>query len=85
LPAAPNDAGITVPGSVSSQNFKWTSGSLADGVKHVMVLKLLGEVGQQKVKQAVTVKTAQKCSTCGHVNAATSHFCAECGAGLVLV
>jgi len=83
--ASLNDAGITVPGSVSDQSFKWTSGFLTDGVKHVMVLKLLGEVGQKPVKKAVTVKTTQKCTTCGHLNKATAKFCAECGTGLVLV
>lgn len=83
--AAPNDAGITVPGSISSQTFSLTSGFLTDGVKHVMVLKLLGETGQKLVKQAVTVKTTQKCTTCGHVNKATAKFCSGCGTGLQLV
>lgn len=80
-----SDAGITVPGSVSGQTFSLTSGFLTDGVKHVTVLKLLGEVGEKPVKQAVTVKTAQKCTSCGHVNKATAKFCVECGTGLVLV
>ncbi len=80
-----NDAGITVPGSVSNQTFNLVSGFSTDGVKHVMVLKLLGETGQKLVKQAVTVKTTQKCTTCGHVNKATAKFCSECGTGLVLV
>ena len=80
-----NDAGITVPGSVSGQTFSLTSGFLTDGVKHVMVLKLLGQAGEQPVKQAVTVKTTQKCTSCGHVNKATAKFCSECGTGLILV
>lgn len=80
-----NDAGITVPGSVSGQTFSLTSGFLTDGVKHVMVLKLLGQTAEAPVKQAVTVKTTQKCSSCGHVNKATAKFCSECGTGLILV
>lgn len=80
-----NDVGITVPGSVSDQSFHLTSSFLTDGVKHVMVLKLLGQAGEKPVKQAVTVKTTQKCSTCGHVNKATAKFCAECGTSLTIV
>ena len=80
-----SDAGITVPGSVSDQHFNLTSGFATDGVKHVIVLKLIGEVQGQQVVAPVTVKTRQKCVTCGHVNKATAKFCSECGTGLVLV
>ena len=58
---------------------------MTDGVKHVIVLKLIGEVQGQQVAAPVTVRTRQKCSTCAHVNKATAKFCSECGTGLVLV
>jgi hypothetical protein len=80
-----NTSGITVPGSVSNQHFNWSSGFVTDGVKHVIVLKLIGEVRGQEVAAPVTVRTRQKCVTCGHVNKATAKFCSECGTGLVLV
>jgi ribosomal protein L32 len=114
--APKNDVGITVPGSVSEQRFHQASSFATDGQKHVMVLKLLGEVKVQertvftvdvgdmspeeakrylekvaqqvksrRVTQPVTVKTTQKCTTCGHVNKATAKFCSECGTGLTLV
>lgn len=79
-----NDAGITVGGSVSSQQFTKADDFPTDGVKHVMVMKLLGEVGQNKVQEPITVKTKQKCPTCGHMNKATAKFCSECGTGLVV-
>lgn len=83
--AAPiNDTGITVGGSVSSQKFESVSSFATDGEEHVIVLKLLGEVGQTKLSKPVTVKTKQKCPTCGHTNKATAKFCAECGTGLIL-
>ena len=73
-----NDAGITVPGSISDQKF--TSVHVqTDGVKYVMVLKLLGETEQgKKIDQPVTVKTKHKCVTCGQMNKVTSKFCTEC-------
>lgn len=81
-----NDAGITVPGSKSTQQFHVVQSFATDGVKHVMVLKLLGETetGAQ-VSAPVTVKTKQKCVTCGHVNKATSKFCSECGTALEIL
>jgi hypothetical protein len=82
---AKNDAGITAAGSVSDQRFTTVSDIIGDGVKHVMVLKLLGEVGQQKVEKAVTVSAKPKCTSCGKVNKATSRFCSECGTSLEII
>lgn len=81
-----NDAGITVPGSKSNQTFSTTHDIIGDGVKHVMVLKLLGETETGKlVEKPVTVKAKPKCVTCGHLNKATSKFCSECGTSLEIV
>lgn len=81
-----NDAGITVPGSISEQKFTTVSGFATDGIKHVMVLRLLGENPEgKKITAPVTVKTKQKCPTCGTVNKATSKFCKECGTNLEIL
>lgn len=80
-----NDVGITVPGSESDQRF--TVGQLfpTDGQKHVMVLKLLGQVGETRVEQPVTVKTKTECPTCGTKNKFGTKFCRECGTSLTLL
>lgn len=81
-----NDAGITVPGSVSDQQFKLVSSFPVESTKHVMVIKLLGETeGGQPIVAPVTVKAKPKCTTCGHVNKAKSKFCSECGTSLTIV
>jgi hypothetical protein len=81
-----NDAGITVPGSISDQKFTTTSDILSDGVKHVMVLRLLGQTADNRqVIQPVTVKSKPKCVTCGRTNKSNAKFCSNCGTSLVLV
>lgn len=77
-----NDAGITVPGSMSNQQFRTVSDLYTDGIKHVMVLKLLGETETAPVVKAVTVKHKPTCVTCGKVNKANAKFCSECGTAL---
>lgn len=84
--AAPvNDVGITVPGSVSDQKFEVGAWFPTDGQVHVMVLKLLGQVGETKVEKPVTVKTKQECPTCGTKNKFGTKFCRECGTALSLL
>lgn len=80
-----NDTGITVPGSISDQKFIQCSRIDSDNIKHVMVLKLLGEFGQSKIEAPITVATKPTCTTCGKVNKATSKFCTECGTSLQLI
>ena len=80
-----NDAGITVPGSESSQQFHWTSSFPVHETSDVIVLKLRGSVGGLKVSKAVTVKTKPVCRTCGKKNRATVKFCAECGTALSIL
>lgn len=81
-----NDAGITVPGSVSDQTFKTSTGFALDGVKHVMILRLVGETAEgKKIVEPITVKAKPKCVTCGRVNKATSKFCSNCGTSLEIL
>ncbi len=80
-----NDAGITVPGSVSNQKFNVGSWFPTDGQQHALVIKIVGAVGEQAVVTPVTVRAKPKCVTCGHTNKATAKFCSQCGTGLDLV
>lgn len=83
--APKNDVGITVAGSKSIQQFSIAKMGPLEVEKHTMVFKLLGETTDSKLVVApVTVKTIQKCTTCGHVNKATHKFCTECGTALEL-
>ena len=80
-----NEAGVTAAGSISNQSFITVSDIYGDGVKHVMVVRLLGELGQQKVTKPVTVSARPKCTSCGRTNKATSKFCVECGTSLEII
>lgn len=81
-----NDAGITVPGSVSDQQFHTVFSFPLEATKHVIVMKLLGETETgKKIVEPVTVKSKPKCTSCGRVNKATAKFCVECGTSLQLV
>lgn len=78
-----NDAGITVPGSKSTQKFTTVTMGALDPQKHVIVLKLLGETADNKpVMQPVTVQHKPECVTCGHRNKAAAKFCSQCGTAL---
>jgi len=80
-----NDAGITVPGSVSNQQFTTAAWFSTDPQKHSIVLKLLGETPDNKVvTEPITVKSKPKCITCGKQNKATAKFCTECGTALTI-
>ena len=81
-----NDAGITVPGSESSQKFSSVLGFPVEVEKHVIVLKLLGETPENKpVQTPVTVKHKPTCITCGRTNKANAKFCTNCGTALNIV
>jgi len=80
-----NDAGITVACDISNQSFRLVDSFELDDDKHVIVLKLLGAVGEKAVKQAITVKHKEKCATCGTRNRGANKFCRECGTALELI
>ena len=78
-----NETGITVPGSKSTQTFAETTIGMLDLQKHNIVLKLVGDLGDNKpIERAVTVKHKPKCVTCGTQNKAHAKFCTECGTAL---
>jgi hypothetical protein len=81
-----NDAGITVPGEISDQQFNVASWFATEAQSHVVVLKILGETKDNvQVTKPVTVKAKPKCSTCNRTNKATAKFCTECGTSLQIV
>ena len=83
---ADNDAGITVPGSISDQEFRTTNWFPTESETHVVILQMLGQTeDNRQVVKPVTVKAKPKCSTCGRTNRATAKFCTECGTSLTIV
>lgn len=78
------DAGITVAGSESNQQFHTVSSFETENQSHVVVLRLKGSIGGTEVKKPVTVKTKQECSTCGKINKSFHKFCMECGTALTI-
>jgi hypothetical protein len=81
-----NDVGVTVPGSLSTQQFNQVASFRTEKQEYVMVIRLLGETETGKqVSAPVTVKTKPRCITCGHQNKATAKFCSECGTALQIV
>ena len=81
-----NDAGITVPGEISDQQFNVANWFATETQSHVVVLKILGETSDNvQVTKPVTVKAKPKCSTCNRTNKATAKFCTECGTSLQIV
>lgn len=78
-----SDVGITVPGSKSEQKFSTVYVGTLDTTVHNIVLKLVGDLGDNKpVIKPVTVKAKPKCVTCGKQNKAHAKFCSECGTAL---
>ena len=80
-----NEAGITVPGSKVEQKFNTVYGFNSEVQSYVITIRLAGKVGNEEVIAPVTVKTKQKCVTCGHMNKANAKFCSDCGTALQLV
>jgi hypothetical protein len=80
-----NDVGITAPGSVSDQKFTKGNYFPTESISHVIVLKIVGELNQQLIKEPVTVKNKPTCESCGKVNKATAKFCSECGTSLTII
>ena len=79
------DEGITVPGSISNQQFTYGSiGDLEETV-HVITLQLRGENKGVEVEKPLTVKSKLKCVTCGRVNKNNSKFCSNCGTFLEII
>lgn len=80
-----SDAGITVPGSQSQQQFYSTSGFAVEPQSTVLVLRLRGTIAGQPVVEPVTVAAKPICVTCGARNKAINQFCGRCGTALSII
>ena len=80
-----NDAGITVPGSISNQSFVEVEDFPLENKKHVIVLKLIGVQNDEPVKVVTPSRQKPKCVTCERVNKASAKFCSECGTSLIVI
>ena len=80
-----SDAGITVPGSVSNQEFRSVQGFAVEPETHVIIIKMVGEVQNVEVTKPITVKTSNKCPTCGFLNNYRANYCSRCSTALLIV
>jgi hypothetical protein len=74
--------GITAPGSVSSQEFNTVNSFPLELQRHVIVLRLVGEVLGKSVTNSVTTRSRSACVTCGHLSKSNARFCSQCGTSL---
>lgn len=79
------EVGITVPGSISKQQFTTVSDFYCLPDKHVIVLQMLAIADDCEIVEPITVKHKPKCITCGRVNKAKSKFCDQCGTSLTII
>lgn len=80
-----SDAGITVPGSKSNQQFTEVSIGDLELETHVIIFKLVGETAEnQAITKPITVKTKKQCVTCGKLTKATDNFCGGCGTAVTI-
>ena len=83
--AAISDAGITVSGSHSNQQFYTARDFPVEPQSTVLVLHLRGDVGGAPVAAPVTVDVKLTCSTCGKTSESSNQFCPRCGTALSIV
>ena len=80
------DEGITVPGSVSGQQFGTGHIGQLEENAHVMVIRLRGTTKSDAVVTApVEVKTKVLCPTCGCAVKSNNKYCPNCGTCVIEV
>lgn len=78
-----NDAGVTVKGSQSEQQFKTIAPVATDGNRHSLVLRLVGVSRDgEVVHKAITTKDKLVCDKCGAKHIPSAKFCSNCGNSL---
>lgn len=82
---ADSTPGITAPGSVSSQEFDVVTNFTLDSTKHVIVMKLLGQVQDKYVSKLVTTRQRNSCVMCGFNSRSDAKFCSQCGTSLQII
>jgi len=74
-----SDAGITVPGAETKQDFVYGNTKPLESQSHVIILHLRGKIKTKKVKKPITVRTRLTCNTCGRKSKSYAKFCNNCG------
>lgn len=75
-----SDAGITVPGAETRQDFVYGNTRTLEYQSHVIILHLRGRTNRQKaIRKPITVKTKLRCNTCGRRSKSSMKFCGNCG------
>ena len=79
-------AGITAPGSISSQEFRAVSPLSLESTRHVIIMRLVGELNGKDVLDPIVTRSVTTCVTCGSkTKNATAKFCSQCGTSLQLI
>lgn len=76
-----DNQGFTAAGSDCYQGFYSTTVGMLEPAQ-VLVLRLLGVLGETPVQQAVTTRRRITCSSCGTRSRSDVKFCPECGTAL---
>lgn len=79
------DAGITVAGSESGQQFSYVPNFTTEDHADVIVMRLRGIVAGKVVEQPVTVDRKVTCVTCGTSSKGHASFCSKCGTALSII
>ncbi len=81
-----SEEGITVPGSVSKQEFTEGHIGSVEEEKHVITLQLRGikETADKPDPEPLTVQTKVICTTCGLRQSSRFNYCSECGTALMV-
>lgn len=75
-----SDAGITVPGAETRQDFVYGNTRTLEYQSHVIILHLRGMTNRRKaIRKPITVKTKLRCDTCGRRSKSSMKFCGNCG------
>lgn len=77
-----SDAGITVHGGESKQKFSTTTIGMLEMEEHIICLNIRGQIGEQAIREPVTVSRKIKCDVCGKPSPTTAKFCGSCSANL---
>lgn len=80
-----SEDGITVPGSISNQEFECGDIGELEDHSHVITLLLRGQIREQEVIKPLTVKSKLFCDTCGKRNEGNINFCGKCGTALKFI
>jgi len=77
--------GITAPGEIVEQEFKYGSIGCLQNEKHMILLKLEGKNKKdEEVSKPLSTKDKLECTLCGTKSPSRHKFCPECGTSLII-